>query len=185
MRSFYKVGLILTLTICIMSLTLTEQVYAAENKIATISLQDVLSMSKAGQQAQKDLESKVQEFQDKFAPEQKELEDLGAEIEKKRSVWSQDVLAEKERNYQKLMREYKLKTDDAQYELKQMEKKVMEPLLKDLHEIIAEYGKQQNYTLIFENTRKGLSSRIGLLYAADDIDISDAVLKLLDERYGK
>lgn len=148
-------------------------------------LQDVLSQSKVGQQAQKDLESKVQEFQDKFAPEQKELEDLASEVEKKRSVWSQDVLAEKERTYQKLMREYKLKTDDAQYELKQLEKKVMEPILKDLHDIIAEYGKKENFVIILENTRKGLSSRIGLLYASDEIDISEAVLKLLDAKQAK
>ena len=185
MRYFHNAGLIFTLAICIMSLPLTGQADAAEGKIGTISLQDVLSQSKVGQQAQQDLESKVQEFQDKFAPEQKELEDLASAIEKKRSVWSQDVLSEKERTYQKLMREYKLKTDDAQYELKQLEKKVMEPILKNLHEIIAEYGKRENFIIILENTRKGLSSRIGLLYASDEIDISEAVLKLLDEKQAK
>ena len=162
--------------------TMPATVSAAEVKFGTISLQDVLSQSKAGQKAQKELESKVQEFQSKFEPEQKQLEDLGAEIEKKRTVWSQEVLAEKEREYQKLMREYKLKTDDAQYELKQLEKKVMEPILKDLHDVIADYGKKEKFTLIFENTRKGLSSRIGLLYAAEEIDISAEVLKLLDAR---
>lgn len=185
MKYFHNAGLILTVAICIMSLTLTGKAMAGENKIGTISVKDVLSQSKVGQQAQKDLENKVQEFQDKFAPEQKELEDLASEIEKKRSVWSQDVLAEKERKYQKLMREYKLKADDAQYELKQLEKKVMEPILKNLHEIIAEYGKQENFTLIFLKDGEGLSSRIGLLYASDEIDISEAVLKLLDERQAK
>ncbi|NOR10320.1 MAG: OmpH family outer membrane protein, partial [Desulfovibrionaceae bacterium] len=73
----------------------------------------------------------------------------------------------------------------AQYELKQLEKKVMEPILKDLHDIIAEYGKKENFSIILENTRKGLSSRIGLLYASDEIDISEAVLKLLDEKHAK
>lgn len=185
MKYFYNVGIVLILAVSIMCLSIPGKAMAGENKIGTISLQDVLSQSKVGQQAQIDLESKVQEFQDKFAPEQKELEDLASEIEKKRSVWSQDVLAEKERTYQKLMREYKLKTDDAQYELKQLEKKVMEPILKDLHDIIAEYGKKENFVIILENTRKGLSSRIGLLYASDEIDISEAVLKLLDAKHAK
>jgi len=182
MKYFYNAGIILTLVVSLMCLSIPGKAIAADGKIGTISLQDVLSQSKIGQQAQKDLESKVQEYQEKFAPEQKELEDLAADIEKKRSVWSKDVLAEKERSYQKLMREYKLKTDDAQYELQQLEKKVMEPILKDLHEIIAEYGKKENFVIILENTRKGLSSRIGLLYASDEIDISDAVLKLLDAK---
>ena len=154
-------------------------------KVATISLQDVLTQSKVGQSAQQQMQSKVQEFQDKFGKEQQDLEAQGAELEKKRSVWSKDILEGKERDYQMKMREFKLKTDDAQFELKQMEKKVMEPILKDLHEIIAEYGKKENYTLIFENTKKGLQSRTGLLYAADAIDISDMIRKELDAKQAK
>ena len=83
------------------------------------------------------------------------------------------------------MRELKLKTEDAQFELKQLEKKEMEPMLKILHEIIAELGEKQHYTLILENTRKGLSSRNGLLYASEKIDISDKVKKMLDQKYKK
>lgn len=156
---------------------------ADEGKVGTISLQDVLAKSQVGLAAQKKLEAKLKELQDKFAQEQQDLENLAREIEKKGDVWSKDVLAEKERSYQKMMRTYKAKTEDAQYELKQMEKKVMEPILKDLHEIISEYGKAEGFTLIFENTRKGLRSRIGLLYAAPDIDISADVLKMMDARF--
>jgi len=182
MRYINTTGIVVTAALLMLCLIIPTHTSAADIKMGTISLQDVLQQSKIGQQAQKELENKVQEFQAKFEPEQKKLEELGAEIETKRTVWSQEVLAENERNYQKLMREYKLKTDDAQYELKQLEKKVMEPILKDLHDVIAEYGKKENFTLIFENTRKGLSSRIGLLYAADEIDISNEVLKLLDAK---
>lgn len=151
-------------------------------KVATISLQEVLTQSKVGQEAQKQLEAKVQEFQNKFAAEQSTLEGLGEEIEKKRSVWSQEILEGKERDYQMKMREFKLKTDDAQFELKQLEKKIMEPILKDLHELIAEYGKKENYLLILENTRKGLSSRTGLLYADESTDITPQILKMLDKK---
>ena len=158
---------------------------AAGMKVATISLQDVLTQSKVGQSAQQQLQGKVQEFQDKFGKEQQDLEAQGAELEKKSSVWSKDILEGKQRDYQMKMREFKLKTDDAQFELKQMEKKIMEPILKDLHEIIAEYGKKENYTLIFENTKKGLQSRTGLLYATDEIDITKDILKLLDARTKK
>jgi outer membrane protein len=158
---------------------------AAGIKVATISLQDVLTQSKVGLSAQQQLQGKVQEFQDKFGKEQEELEAQGAELEKLSSVWSKDIQESKQRDYQMKMREFKLKTDDAQFELKQMEKKVMEPILKDLHEIIAEYGKKQNYTLIFENTKKGLQSRTGLLYAAEEIDITKEILKLLDARSKK
>lgn len=163
-------------------LSLPQSIFAAEMKFATVSLQQVIGMSKAGIAAQKELEGKVKEFQDKFSKEQEELESLGADIEKKRSVWSQDVLETKERDYQMKMREFKLKTDDAQFEIKQLEKKVMEPILKNLHEVIEEYGKKENLSMIFENTRKGLQSRTGILYAADALDVSDDILKMLDAK---
>ncbi len=173
----------IVLALCLFALLSTPQsVFAAEMNIATVSLQQVIGMSKAGMAAQKELESKVKEFQDKFSKEQEELETLGADIEKKRSVWSQDVLETKERDYQMKMREFKLKTDDAQFEIKQLEKKVMEPILKDLHDVIAEYGKKENLSMIFENTRKGLQSRTGILYAADTLDVSDDILKMLDAK---
>ncbi len=158
---------------------------AGEIKIATVSLQDVLADSIAGQAAQKVLENEVQKFQDKFKNDQDELEALRLEIEKKGSVWSDEIRLGKERDYQKKMREYKLKTEDAQFELKQLEKKEMEPILKVLHEVINEIGKTKNYTLILENTRKGLRSRIGLLYAAEETDISKDVKEMLDKGYKK
>ncbi len=161
---------------------LPQSALSAETKVATISLQEVLAKSKAGMSAQTELEAKVEEFKQKFSTEQQDLEKLGAEIEKKRSVWSREVQEEKERDYQMKMREFKLKTDDAQFELKQMEKKLMEPILKNLHEIISNYGKNEKFTMIFENTRKGLESRTGLLYASESIDITDKILKLLDAR---
>ena len=160
-------------------------VSASEMKIATISIQDVLADSKAGQNAQKVLQAEIERFQEKFSKEQEGLEALRSEIEKKSSVWSDEIRVEKERDYQKKMREFKLKTEDAQFELKQLEKKEMEPILKSLHEVINEIGKKKNYSLILENTRKGLRSRTGLLYSSDKVDISDEVRSQLDKRYKK
>ena len=176
-------------TICAVSViglfTTFCDVSASETKIATISIQDVLADSKAGQNAQKVLQAEVERFQEKFSKEQEGLEALRSEIEKKSSVWSDEIRVDKERDYQKKMREFKLKTEDAQLELKQLEKKEMEPILKSLHEVINDIGKKKNYTLILENTRKGLRSRIGLLYAADEVDISEEVRRQLDKRYKK
>ena len=151
-------------------------------KVATISLQDILTKSSAGQEAKQQLEGKVAEFQSELQKEQEKHENLRIEIEKKSSVWSDEVRQEKERTYQKLIREFQIKSEDAQYELKQMEKKIMAPLLKELHEVIAEVGKRNGYTLIYENTKKGLESRSGLLYADDSLDISDIVRQELEKR---
>lgn len=161
--------------------------HAAQNeiKIATISVKAIISKSKAGHEAQKALEAKMSELQSRLQKDQGKLEAMRVEIEKKGSVWSADVRAGKEREYQKQMRDFQLKSEDAQYELKQLEGKVMSPILKDLHEVIGAVGKKHGYTLILENSSKGMLSRIGLMYADESLDISETVLTALNERTAK
>ena len=159
---------------------------AAENiKIATVSIQDVLVKSTAGQEAKKVMEAEVAKYREKIQKDEEGLNTLRQEIEKKGSVWSAEVRAEKEREYQKIAREVQTKSEDAQFALQQLEKKVMEPILKELHEVFAEVGKKEGYALILEKSRVGLESRVGLLYADDTLDISDKVREALEKRLAK
>jgi outer membrane protein len=154
-----------------------SQASAAENskQIVTVNIQDVLLGSEAGQEVRKVLEGKVGEFQEKFQKEQEEVDALRAEIEKKTSVWSQEVREEKERDYQKKVRELQLKSEDAQFELQQLEKQVMSPVLNELQKIIQEVGEKKGYAMIID-------SRAGLLYVDSTLDISEIVKKELDTR---
>ena len=146
----------------------SSQAVAAENakQIVTVNIQDVLLGSEAGQDVKKVLEEKVGEFQEKFQAEQLDVDALRAEIEKKSSVWSQEVREEKERDYQKRVRELQLKSEDAQFELQQLEKQVMSPILNELQKVIKEVGEKNGYAMIID-------SRAGLLYVDDALDISE------------
>jgi len=152
-----------------------SQATAAEKgkQIVTVNIQDVLLGSEAGQEVKKVLEEKVGEFQNKFQQEQEDVDALRVEIEKKGSVWSQEVREEKEREYQKRVREMQLKSEDAQFELQQLEKQVMSPVLNELQKIIKEVGEKNGYAMI-------LDSRAGLLYVDPSLDISEIVRKELD-----
>lgn len=155
----------------------STQAVAVENseKIVTVNIQDVLLGSEAGQEVKKVLEGKVGEFQEKFQNEQGEVDALRAEIEKKSTVWSQEVKEEKERDYQKRVREMQLKSEDAQFELQQLEKQVMSPVLNELQKVIKEVGEKNGYAMIID-------SRAGLLYVDESLDISEIVQKELDAR---
>jgi len=182
-----KVFIATIISILFLSCTIGDMAcaLAKEVKIATISLQDILAKSSVGEDAKNKMEAKVAEFQAELQKEQEKQDALRAEIEKKSSVWSDVIRQEKERDYQKMVREFQIKSEDAKFELQQMEKKIMAPILKELHEIIAEVGEKNGYTLIFENTKKGLESRSGLLYADDTLDISDLVREVLEKRFAE
>jgi outer membrane protein len=156
----------------------SQNAAAEENdkiQIVTVNIQNVLLSSDAGQGVRKTLESKVLEFQDKLQKDQEEIQTLQAEIEKKSSVWSQQIREEKERDYQKKVREMQLKQEDAQFEVQQLEKQEMEPILKELQQVIADLGKKNGYALIMD-------SRAGLLYADESLDITEIVRKELDAK---
>ncbi len=153
---------------------------AQEFKIAILSIQKVIDQSQAGQEARKVLEAKQSEMQPKFKKEQDALQAQAKEIEKKSSVWSEEVRIQKEREYQKNMREFQLKAEDAQFELKQLQKKVLDPIFKELQKLITDLGKREGYSMIFEKSKSN-----GLLYADDALDITDMVIKELDARHGK
>jgi outer membrane protein len=170
--NIYFIVALLAGMICLVS---SNAIAAEKNQIVTVNIQEVLLGSTSGQAVKKVLEEKVVEFQKKFQTDQEEVDAMRAEIEKKSSVWSQQVKEEKERDYQKKVRELQLKSEDAQFELQQLEKQVMEPVAKELQKVIAEMGEKNGYAMIID-------SRAGLLYFDKALDISEIVQKELDSR---
>ena len=170
--SIYSIVTLLAGMICLVS---SNAIAAEKNQIVTVNIQNVLLGSTSGQAVKKVLEEKVAEFQKKFQSDQEEVDAMRAEIEKKSSVWSQQVKEEKERDYQKRVRELQLKSEDAQFELQQLEKQVMEPVAKELQKVVAEMGEKNGYAMIID-------SRAGLLYFDKALDISEQVKKELDSR---
>lgn len=170
-RFFYSVFFITIFSFSLSSVVLA----AAPTKIGVIDLQQILAESKAGKAAGKRLESKAENFKGKFQSEQKELQTLQEEIEKKSSVWSEEKRAEKVRELQKAGRDYKEKTSDASFELKQLQEKELTPILETLRGVVEQYGKKNGYAIIFEKVA-------GVAYIDNGIDITSDIIRELDKK---
>jgi outer membrane protein len=77
-----------------------------------------------------------------------------------------------ERDYQKRLRDFQRTYKDSQAELQQRDNELTSEILRDLQEVIAEYGAKQNYTLILEASNTG-----AVLYNSRAIDITDQVIQ--------
>lgn len=158
--------------------TLLGDVQAAEMKIGFISVQSILFGCKDGQVAKKELTLKQDELKKKFSADGAKLESLVQEIEKKQSVWSADVLADKKREATMLDRDLKMKSEDAQYEVNELRKKVLDPIVKKLDAALKEYGKNQGYTMIIDSD---VAARSGMIVYGDNaLDLTDAMIKIVD-----
>jgi outer membrane protein len=152
----------------------TQNGFAADLKIAVINVQKIIVSCDSGKAAKERFDTKMKELQGSFKKEEEALKVLQDEIKKKSSAWSEEKKAEKMREFQKNGRELQAKTDDARFEMKQLQDKELEPILKALEKVVEKYGKEKGYTAI-------LDSKNGVVYFDDSIEVSDTIVKKLNE----
>ena len=151
----------------------TKPALAADFKVGVMNVQKVLAQSTIGQKAKVKVEEKIKALQTKFKTEEDALAEMQKEIEKKNSAWSQDKKDEKIREFKKLRRELQAKSEDARFEVKQLQDKELGPILKSLEKIVEEYGTKNGYAVI-------LDSKGGVIYYSKTVDVSDDIVNLLN-----
>jgi outer membrane protein len=150
----------------------------AEMKFAVMNVQRIIVECEAGTAAKARFDDRMKELQTTFKAEEQELKELQAEIKKKSSAWSEEKKAEKVREFQKSGRELQAKTEDARFEMKQMQDKELEPILKALEKVVKDFGKKNGYTAIFD-------SKNGVIYFEDSLDVTDKIVKALNAEMAK
>ncbi len=155
---------------------------AVGGSIATVSVQKVLDNSAVALDARRKIEAEYEKHRESLQKEQDKLEAMQAEIEKKSTVWSEQVRSQRERELERRIREFEARNEDAEHAVQSVEQELMEPVLQALNDIIEEVGRDNGYELILDYSEKGLRTRTGLFYADDALDISLKVQEKLDQR---
>ena len=148
-------------------------------KIGVIDVKKVINNSKYGQEVMKKLQKKYDELSAKIRAKTKELEALKQEIEKKSSLWSQEVKDKKQAEYQKLLRELRSMQEDAQFEMQQYEKELLDPVFKKLEAVLKDFVEKEGYDLILEKHQPGL------YYVSPKIDLTSKITEIFNKYYDK
>lgn len=162
----------------VLFLTWTNTVFAENVKIGVMNVQKVLAESAVGKEAKDKVEDKIKSLQDKFKAEEDGLAKLQEEIEKKSSAWSKETKDEKIREFKKQRRELQAKSEDARFEVKQLQEKELGPILKSLEKIVEEYGDKNGFAAI-------LDSKSGVIYYNKTVDVSNDIIKALNASTSK
>lgn len=120
-----------------------------------------------GEEMGKQLEAEVARFRSEAASFQKNAQTYGPQ-------WAQQKGAELQQKEQEL-------SYAQQAILRQLQDesgKEMDSLVKDVKKIIKEYGKEKGYHYIY-----GTGDAATVLYAKDEYDITNDVIKLLNDKY--
>jgi outer membrane protein len=154
-------------------LVLAAPLGRAENiKLATVDMQRALNECDAGKKAKEDFKSQVDKLQADLNKQKTAIEKIKEDVEKKGMVLKDEERKSIERDYQRRLRDFQRTYKDSQAELQQRDNELTSEILRQLQEVIAEYGAKQGYTLVLEASNTG-----AVLYNSRSVDITDQVIQ--------
>jgi len=147
---------------------------SGELKIGIMNVQKVLVQSNAGMKAKEKFEQRKNELEASFAADQEALQELKDTIDKKSSVWSKEKKEEKILEFNKMRRDLQTRSKDGQMEMKRLQDNELEPIIKELEQVVNTFGDEQGYSMI-------LDSKNGVVFYDRAHDISDALIEELNK----
>ncbi|MEA2108739.1 MAG: OmpH family outer membrane protein [Pseudomonadota bacterium] len=139
-------------------------------KIAYIDLQKVMGLSEAGKQSREILEKKRADLGKKIKELEMQLNQKKTDLERQGMMLSAAARADKESEYQKEVRNFKLFVSDSEKELKKTYQELTKSILKELEKVIVKFGNEGNYSMILGKQESSI------FYADKTYDISQPVI---------
>jgi len=164
--------------VCFFSLLWLGTVNAADvAKIGVANLQRVLETSNQGKSAQEQIKKQKDQMEQELKQKGGEIEELRKQVERESMVMSNEKREEKEREIRIKINDFKSLEKRYRAQLQNLEKKLVNALLKEVSTLVEEIGKKEGYLLIINNTT--------VLYSPGSINITDQLLKELNARHAK
>ncbi len=171
----------ITVSLVVMALifALCPTSFAGGYKFGYVDIQKAVNESLAGKEAMGKFEVEVRLTEEDILKDKDEIEKLGETIKKQGLLLTEDVRREKEKDYLRRQRDFERKIKDSKDELQLKEAEFTNDILELLIPIVHKYGKDNNYSIIFQNEVRVL------LYVSDSLDLTDAIIKIFDKQFQK
>ena len=164
--------------VCVAFFGLTGLSLAADvAKIGVVDVQRVMETSNAGKSAQAQIKQQKDKMETDLKAKGAEIEEIRQRLEREAMVMSKESREEKEREARIKLNDFKTLQKRYRTELQQLEKRLVSQLRNDTITLVNEIGKKEGYLLII--------SRVGVLYSPKTIDITDQLIKRLNELHSK
>lgn len=164
--------------VCFFSLLWLGTVNAADvAKIGVANLQRLLETSNQDKSAQEQIKKQKDQMEQELKQKGGEIEELRKQVERESMVMSNEKREEKEREIRIKINDFKSLEKRYRAQLQNLEKKLVNALLKEVSALVEEIGKKEGYLLIINNTT--------VLYSPGSINITDQLIKELNARHAK
>ncbi|MFA5074685.1 MAG: OmpH family outer membrane protein [Candidatus Babeliales bacterium] len=137
----------------------------------------LMQKSKEGQKLSASMQSKIEDFQKTVQQKQKELVSFQEEVLKQEKVLSQEALEEKGKKLVQMKKDAERYLSDKEQTIKDELEKQQILLRNKQMKIFDDFCKKEKYSV-------ALDSRMpGVLFVSNSVDVTDKVLKVVDQKY--
>ncbi|MBI3785565.1 MAG: OmpH family outer membrane protein [Deltaproteobacteria bacterium] len=161
------------------SLLVASTAFADGLKLGYVDLQRALNDSEAGKKAKDEFKVQVDKVQAGLKKKKDAIDALKEQLDKKALVMKDEERGNLEEDYRKKMRDFERDYKDSQTDLQQKDSELTGAIIKDLQEVIRDYGERENYTMIFE------ASSTAVLYGAKSSDLTASILEEYNRKHKK
>jgi len=148
----------------------------AQLKIGYVDLQRALNESEPGKQAKERFKVQVDRLQVDLKKKKDQLDSLKEQLEKKSSVMKEEEARNLQKDYERKLRDFERSYKDSQGELQQKDNELTVELLKELQGVIEQFGKENGYSMILEQ------SSSSVLYGSPELDLTEQVIARYNAR---
>ena len=149
--------------------------YAADYKVGYINLQRLISESKIGKDAQKQIQKMRNEKQAIIDSKRRDLEKFQKFINEEGAKMPPQEKRKKQQALQKAYKEYQRLIADAKEDITREDRELVTLILDRAQDIVKKVAKKNKYTMILKD-----ANAIG--YLDPEVDITDQVVKELNKR---
>lgn len=165
---------ILTLTLFVLCVTSSV---VAQSKIGWINSQAIMDKLPEAQDAQRQIDNLVAEWQGELAKMQNDWQKKYEEYDKQKLILTDQLRAQKEKELQEMdkkIAEYRNKKFGQSGELFNKQNELMKPVQNKIFKVLQDIAKEEDYDYIFDK-----SGDILLMYSNEKYDLTAKVLERL------
>lgn len=150
---------------------------AAQGDVGVVNIPRVIQECEAGQQARDELKKNFKPMQEDLDRQKSELEQMRTDLQNQSLVLSQEAKVDKEGEFKRRIRDLQDAMQTFQRKYKIEEKKLTDPIIQLLMEVIQDYGKKNGFSMIVDG--KGS----GVLFVDDKTNITNKVIVELNKAW--
>ena len=168
MRSF-KTVMSVWAVLCLFAIN----AYCADSiKIGVVDFERVFKESTIGKKIKSEIEASRDTMSGDLKKKQVDIQKLQEDYQKEKMVLSQDKLADREREMNIKIYDLNMLKKKYENDMQKVAFEKTENLKKQLLDIADGYGRKESFTLIVEKN--------SIVYSASKMDITDAIIRLLN-----